>query len=171
MIKVTAPNERFKREENIFIFLAGSIDNGEADNWQDNIIEELFNWSNIKDDDNIVILNPRREDWNKDIDPTQRSPYLISQINWELRGMEASDIILFYFTKDSKAPISLLELGLNINKKNKKIIVYCEEGFYRQINIEETCKRYNVDFYLDSITDISLDNILVEEIDSILDTK
>jgi len=45
-------------------------------------------------------------------------------------------------TKDSKAPISLLELGLEA--KNKKVVVVCEDGFYRKGNVEIVCNKYDI---------------------------
>lgn len=43
------------------VFLAGSIEQGTADNWQDRLIDAL------KDLNSITILNPRRKDWNPDL--------------------------------------------------------------------------------------------------------
>ena len=47
-----------------------------------------------------------------------------------------------YFDKDTKAPISLLELGLYA--ASGKMVVYCPEGFYRLRNVEIVYKGMGV---------------------------
>lgn len=41
------------------VFLAGSIEMGEAENWQERVAGEL------SDVPNLTILNPRRDDWDR----------------------------------------------------------------------------------------------------------
>ena len=48
-------NVKFKEQS---LFLAGSIEMGKAELWQDRITEQF------KDAENVVILNPRRDDWD-----------------------------------------------------------------------------------------------------------
>lgn len=68
------------------------------------------------------------------------------QVTWELDCLEKSDVIVMYIDKDSKSPISLLELGLF---KDKKMLVYCPDGFYRSGNIQIVCARYKVPLFKD----------------------
>jgi len=110
------------------IFLAGSIDNGAAPNWQADVESALAFWD-------PVILNPRRDDW----DPNQTD--LAPQIKWELEGLERVDLIAMYFEPTTKAPISLLELGLF---RHKPMVVCCPDGYWRKTNVEVTCNRYGV---------------------------
>lgn len=118
------------------IFLAGSIDNGTAEDWQDKLSKEL-------DDLDIVIFNPRRDNWDATWKQTIKNPKFKEQVEWEDDKMIASDIIAMHFTKDSKSPITLLEYGLNIH--SQKLIVYAEDGFYRLGNLEVLSDRYNIE--------------------------
>ena len=52
-----------------------------------------------------------------------------------------SNTICSSLAKDSKSPITLLELGLH---KDDNIIVCCPEGFYRKGNVDIVCKKYNI---------------------------
>ena len=47
-----------------------------------------------------------------------------------------------YFSAASKAPITLLELGLFA--RSGKIVACCDDGFWRKGNVEITCARYGV---------------------------
>lgn len=135
-IIVTAP-EMFQKPENLekySIFLAGSIDNGFAQDWQKNAIQQLSN-------ENVLLLNPRRSNWNSNAG----SDEVREQINWELDALDYVDMIIMYIAENSKAPISLLEMGLNA--KESKILVSVHPSFYRRINVEEVCKRYNIPLY------------------------
>lgn len=49
-------NIKFKEHS---LFLAGSIEMGKAENWQDRITKAF------EGIDDIVILNPRRDDWDR----------------------------------------------------------------------------------------------------------
>ena len=116
------------------IFLAGSIEMGVAEKWQDRIINEL------KDSD-LLFLNPRRDDWDNSWIQSIDNEQFRQQVEWELDGLEKADLIIIYFDKDTKSPITLLELGLF---KDKLMVVCCPEGFYRKGNVDIICKRYNI---------------------------
>ena len=49
------------------------------------------------------------------------------QVEWELETQELVDVIAFYFAPHTKAPITMLELGLAI--RNSHAIVCCPEGY------------------------------------------
>ncbi|MBO0951109.1 nucleoside 2-deoxyribosyltransferase domain-containing protein [Fibrella forsythiae] len=104
------------------IFLGGSIDMGTAENWQAKIEQQLT-------DKNAVLLNPRRDDWNKDWKPVISDSNFRKQVEWELSALEQADIIM-YFSPTSQSPISLLELGLYA--KTKKLMVVCPDGYWRK---------------------------------------
>ena len=114
-----------------FLFLAGSIEMGKAEHWQDEVIEALA-------DTNWTILNPRRASW--DVCDTGYSHS--EQVKWELDNLARADKILMYFAPGTKSPISLLELGLFAD--SKKLIVVCPEGFWRKGNVDIVCERYDV---------------------------
>lgn len=48
---------------------------------------------------------------------------------------------VYYFSADSKAPITLLELGL-FNDDN--VVVCCPKEFYRYGNVKMVCDRYGI---------------------------
>lgn len=47
-----------------------------------------------------------------------------------------------YFGKDSKSPISLLEMGLYA--RTGKLLIVCPEGFWRKGNVDITAEKYGV---------------------------
>ena len=126
------------------IFLAGSIEMGKAEDWQTLVVNSL------KDTD-WIILNPRRSDWDSSWKQDKNNPQFREQVEWELQGLEEADVILFYFDKDTKSPITLLELGMSARRDLdfQKILVVCPEGFYRKGNVDLVCERYGVKQYPD----------------------
>ncbi len=117
------------------IFLAGSIEMGTADDWQAKVCKILKN----KD---IVILNPRRLKWDPTWEQRMSNPKFTEQVVWELDSLGSCDAIMLYFDPTSKAPISLLELGLCCNAD--KLIVMCPDGYWRKGNVEIVCDRFDV---------------------------
>ncbi len=137
MIEVLAPRP-FDGLTGPKLFLAGSIDNGQAELWQASVAQELA-------DLDVVILNPRRERWEPGWAQSLENPSFVEQVQWELRGLEEADVILMYFAPGSKAPISLLELGLF--GRSGKMHVVCQEGFWRKGNVDVVCERYAIPRY------------------------
>lgn len=117
------------------IFLAGSIEMGSAENWQKKV-EELLVYTDL------VVLNPRRDDWDSSWKQRADNPVFRGQVNWELDGLEYAHYILMYFDKETKSPITLLELGHISYKDN--VIVVCPEGFYRKGNVDIFCQREGI---------------------------
>lgn len=107
------------------VFLAGAIDMGHAVNWQ----AEAEKYLDRRD---RCILNPRRDDWDSSCKQDVLDDQFRTQVLWELRGLECAEVVLVVFTKDSKAPITMLELGLY----HKKAVIVVEPGFYRKGNID-----------------------------------
>lgn len=123
----------------IKIFLAGTIDMGNSIDWQQKVIDHFQDLDNEKE---IIILNPRRNDWDSSWVQTIENEQFRGQVNWELDALEASDFIIMFFDKNSKSPISMLELGLFAD--SKKMLVCCEEGFWRKGNIDIVCQRKGI---------------------------
>jgi hypothetical protein len=119
------------------IFLAGSIEMGAAEKWQDKVVRLL-------EDTGWVILNPRRDDWDSSWEQKIGNPQFNEQVNWELQGMEEAELILIYFDPATKSPITLLELGMLSQLKPEKLIVVCPEGFWRKGNVDVICDRYRI---------------------------
>lgn len=105
---------------------------GIADNWQARMIALL--------DPNVVVLNPRRENWDATWRQSIEETKFREQVEWELDGLERADVIAIWFAPDTKAPITLLELGLFA--RSGKVLVGCPDGFWRKGNVEIVCARY-----------------------------
>jgi len=118
------------------VFLAGSIEQGQASNWQLQLINYLS-----KSIDTINIFNPRRKDWDSTWVQSIDNQQFREQVEWELDGMDLADVICLYFDPATSAPISLLELGLHAGHK---LIVCCPKGYWRKGNVDIVCARYNV---------------------------
>lgn len=127
-------------EEAPILFLAGAIDMGEAENWQTKLTNDLS-------DMNVVIANPRRDDWDSSWKQSIDDPQFSEQVNWEQTLLATSDLIVVYFSKDSKAPITFLELGERLGQldtSDQELFVFCPEGFYRKGNVDIVCDRHGV---------------------------
>lgn len=134
-IEIKAPENYELGNGYTTIFLAGSIENGLADNWQDRVVSDLSELP-------IRFLNPRREDWDPTWNEEINRDKLEEQIHWELQGLKMADIIIAYIDPNTKSPITLLEIGLHA--ENQKLVVLCPEGFYRKVNIDVTCEVYGI---------------------------
>lgn len=64
------------------VFLAGSIETGAAADWQARITERLLGL------DRLVILNPRRDEWDASWRQSIDEPKFRDQVEWELAGLE-----------------------------------------------------------------------------------
>lgn len=137
---IKAPNNITIFNSKPSIFLAGSIEMGNAENWQ----EELTKY--FEKDFNI--FNPRRDDWDSSWIQSIDNPQFYEQVSWELNALEKADLIIMYFDPNTKSPISLLELGLYAT--SKKLHVICPEGFWRKGNVDIVCQKYDIPLY-DSI--------------------
>jgi hypothetical protein len=98
----------------------------------------------FRDREDVVILNPRRDEWDASWKQVKSNKNFRQQVEWELEGLEAANIILMYFDPATKSPISLLELGL-FHKCNIHIV--CPSGFWRKGNVDIVCDRYNLPQY------------------------
>lgn len=117
------------------VFLAGSIDMGEAEDWQLTVTEALS-------DLDVAIMNPRRDDWDSSWEQDIDDPQFNEQVTWELDHQDDATLIVMYFDKAGKAPITLLELGLYA--ASGKVICCCPEGFWRRGNVQIVCDRYDI---------------------------
>jgi hypothetical protein len=117
------------------LFLAGSIDMGAATDWQAELAGLLA-------PRNVTILNPRREDWDSTWRQSIDEPKFREQVEWELDGLDRADVVAMWFAAESKAPITLLELGLTA--RSGKLLVGCPDGFWRKGNVEVVCARFGI---------------------------
>ena len=133
-----APTQYPKDSSEPSIFLAGSIDMGAAIDWQKVLVENL-------QDLNIIFLNPRRVSWDNSWKQSITNPLFREQVEWELSALDHATYIAMFLSAQSKAPISLLELGLYAS--SGRLFVACENGFWRRGNVEVVCERYQIPLY------------------------
>jgi len=117
------------------VFLAGSIEMGRAEPWQQ-VVEMTLQHHNI------TILNPRRDDWDATWQQELANPQFQEQVEWELAAQERTDVIIMYFAPNTQAPITLLEFGLFA--RSNKLVVCCPTGYWRKGNVDVVCARYGV---------------------------
>ena len=129
---IKAPDD-YRNAPHPWIYLAGSIEMGKAEDWQTRVITLLEQRPG-------TLLNPRRDDWEKNWTQSADNPKFREQVEWELKAQEDADLIFCYFSPGTYSPISLLELGLFYSK----MVVCCPKGFWRKGNVDIVCKRYKV---------------------------
>jgi len=117
------------------VFLAGSIEMGQAEPWQATAEQVLADLP-------ATILNPRRDEWDASWEQSIGNPQFRAQVEWELQAQELASVIAMYFAPATRAPVTLLELGLFA--RSGKLVVCCPPGFWRRGNVEVVCARYGV---------------------------
>lgn len=138
MKHIKAPNAWENTTGALTVFLGGSIDMGSAVDWQQTVANNLVDFDTI-------LLNPRRDDWDSSWKQSITDPQFNQQVTWELDNQDAADLIVYYFSPESKAPITLMELGLYAN--SGKVFVCCPEGYWRKGNVEMICDRFNIPLF------------------------
>jgi hypothetical protein len=117
------------------IFLAGSITG--AWNWQEKAAEKLI--------EKYWIFNPRRSDYGI-CDETK----LREQIAWEYHALRAVNRILFYFSHETVAPITLFEFGAALEREEQRLTICCHPDYPRKRDVEiQTRMRSSVKIYND----------------------
>lgn len=144
MISIKPPSPIICRKGLPKVFLAGTIDMGEAINWQADIENRLSDLDGY-------ILNPLRDYFDPNIVQSIHNSDFKEQVLWEQTGLEFADVILMYLLPGSKSVISMLELGLFAD--SGKMIVYCPPGFWRKGNVDIICEMYNIPVF-DSTEDV-----------------
>jgi hypothetical protein len=121
-----------------FLFLAGSIEMGRADDWQASLAAELAGLD-------VTLLNPRRDAWDATWRQSIDEPLFRAQVEWELDGLDRADLVAMWFAPATRAPVTLLELGLTA--RGGKLVVGCPEGYWRRGNVEVVCARHGVPLF------------------------
>lgn len=132
---VTAPDAVPANAPRPWIFLAGSIELGRAEPWQERIIAALS-------DRTPTVLNPRRVAWDASWRQELDDPRFAEQVEWELDHLERADLIVWYAAPGTTSPISLLELGLHA--RAGKVLACCPPGFQRRGNVAAVCRRHGI---------------------------
>jgi hypothetical protein len=141
--EVQPPIRRYNRvgETRPTLFVGGSIEMGTAENWQERLIGEIGSSFGL-------LYNPRRADWDASWEQSISNPHFNAQVNWELDMIAEADMVCFYFDPATKAPITLMELGIASATKDA-VFVGCPEGFWRKGNVDILCERANIPVYED----------------------
>lgn len=134
MIEIQPPNPLIINKKSVF--LAGSIEMGVAEEWQKTL-------TNLLKDEDIIILNPRRDDWDSSWEQSIYNKEFREQVEWELEALERADMIIMHFDENTKSPITLAELGLFA--KSGKLVVHCPDAFWRKGNVDIICNKYRVE--------------------------
>lgn len=139
-------NGELPGKKNLSIFLAGSIEMGKAEMWQEDLFKAISEVE-TKTFDEIFVLNPRRDDWNSEWKQSIEDENFANQVEWELEGIEHADIVAFYLQPGTMSPISLMELGVVAQRSfalQKTVIVLCPEGFHRKGNVDVMVQYYDM---------------------------
>lgn len=134
---IKAPERVNREDDKKYIFLAGSIEMGKAENWQHRV-EGMFDHM-----DEIVILNPRRDDWDSSWEQKYENLQFKQQVDWEQEQLKEADWALFYFSENTQSPITLLELGTR-KWDGTRTVVVCPEGYFRKGNVDIFCERESI---------------------------
>lgn len=132
--------EKINEIEGIKVFTAGSINMGKSEPWADKL-------ANLFADYDVTFFNPLRDDWDSTWEQKLENDNFRGQVMWEIEHLLKSDITVFFIASEGESPISLLEIGLmslmNATSKSK-VIVCCEQGFWRRGNVEVMCYRFGM---------------------------
>jgi hypothetical protein len=139
-MNVLVPPQRVMVNDEVVVFLAGSIEMGAAKEWQQQAIDMFHSIIPEEQRSKYIILNPRRPDWNSGWKQVYEDPQFYQQVTWELNGLRKACFIIVYFDPATKSPVSLLELGAF----HEKAIVVCPEGFWRKGNVDIFCEEFGV---------------------------
>ncbi|KAF9473447.1 hypothetical protein BDN70DRAFT_771659, partial [Pholiota conissans] len=115
----------------VSIFLAGSICQDKAPQWQLSAIAHLAHLPN-------TIYNPRVSNWDPNLLQDAAEKRFEDQVLWELKYLQSCSVIMMYLAPDEEgqaidAPISLLEFGRYAD--DKRLIVRCPQRFNRRGNV------------------------------------
>lgn len=143
MIELQAPEQRKIWHCMESVFLAGSIEMGKAENWQERFM-------NAVDHLDILVMNPRRSDWDSSWVQSIDNPQFAEQVNWELDYLTRAANVVFYFDPATQSPITMMELGMVAAQRDaqmygkRNVYVCCPPGFWRKGNVDIMCKRSGI---------------------------
>ncbi|KAF4972768.1 hypothetical protein FSARC_738 [Fusarium sarcochroum] len=142
---------------NTTIFLAGITTNTGEPDWRETLAEKLKDYP-------VTIFNPNRPDWDSTWKENFSDKRWEEQVWWELDMQEAADIVVFFFHKSTDAPISLMELGLAVKAKSKKVIVCAQDEYKKRGNVEAVCRRFDAKL---TSTEEELRHVLLATLDGL----
>ena len=114
------------------VFLAGSVERGITNGWQQIVARAL-------DDLDVVVLDPVRPDWDASWTQSIGDERFRTQVQWQFDALERADLVAMHFVPGTQSPITLLELGFMA--RSGKLAVSCGTGFWRRGEVEVLCAR------------------------------
>jgi hypothetical protein len=124
------------------LFLAGSIEQGRAMPWQGAVATHV-----LAERPEVVVVNPRRVDWDPTWPQDPAFAPFAEQVNWELDHLLQADAALFVFDGATRSPVTLLELGLALQAFPDRLTLVCPRAFWRYGNIVLTAARFGVQVF------------------------
>ncbi len=134
---IYAPN-RIPPQSIPSVFLAGSIEMGEAEDWQARVANDLKDTAG-------TLFNPRGPNWDSSLPQSKDDAQFRAQVEWELDYLRRADIIALYFAPGTMSPISLLEMGLHAVRGN--MIICCPVGYARKGNVDIVAEQCAIPVY------------------------
>lgn len=113
------------------VFLAGST----ASDWRGRLASRLA-------DTDLVLLDPVRPDWGAGWGSDYAEPGFAAQVDWELDAQARADAVVVHFEPGSRAPVSLMELGLWA--QSGKALACCPPGYWARGHVQAVCARFGV---------------------------
>jgi hypothetical protein len=113
----------------IKIFLAGSIDQPEQNNWRDQAINHIeHSWFNSPENNSsITVYSPRRaEEWSFELENEQAA--------WDTSMLAMVDYVVLHLTGETISPVSLLELGIFLT--HPKLHLSIDDSYTRKHVVE-----------------------------------
>ncbi len=130
-------------------FIAGGISN--CPDWQKEMVGRI---RLLGLDDDFVVINPRREDFNIH-DPKMTE----QQIEWEREHLDTADLIVFWFPFHTLCPITLYELGVAA-ASGASLIVGCHPAYERIIDVKKQLSLIRPDVHVHESWEPMLDEML-----------
>ena len=132
----------------VAVFLGGSTamlaSTGSWYSWRGDIAAAL-------DDLPVVVLDPYRADWDSTWREAEDDDRFVDQVLWELEMQERADLLVVVFAPGTKAPVSLLEMGMRVGqvrgdetRRGSKLVVVCSDEFWKAGNVRIVCKRFGI---------------------------
>ncbi|KAK3984915.1 hypothetical protein QBC44DRAFT_336091 [Cladorrhinum sp. PSN332] len=120
------------------IFLAGTTTPTDGPDWRETLAKAISDLPVT-----VTIFDPTRSDWDSSWEEDITFPKFKEQVDWELDMQEQADLVVFYFGPNTKAPISLLELGLAA--RSGKVIVGCHKKYEKRGNVQVIAERFHLE--------------------------
>lgn len=134
----TAPEVEPYTETAIGVFLAGSIEQGSAVDWQADVLAHLSQY------DRLAVYNPRRANWDPTWEQSITNEQFVGQVEWELEHLDNATIVFMFLAPGTFSPITLLEFGMFVPQLGDRLVVVCPEGYWRKGNVDVTARYWGV---------------------------